>query len=423
MGHSVGYDRRDRLIGGWGAAMSFTLLAGRFVIRYADLPRQGPEPDGDTVKFVPDTPALVETLPRPSGHAPKINARGISVRLEAIDALETHFEETHQELAGANAARDVLLAELGFTNVVFFADLPNKVQSADQDSVLGHVLSNGIDANGRMIGVVYAGNPSLGLDGSNVFLDEPLLDLSVNAKLLAAGNAYPAFYATLPATLRTHLAAVSRTARDSQPPRELWARSTADPNGAATISDLDALEQLVIWPKLFRRIVPYFAAGFPNFDGFDGWLRADPVDRDDELFLLDRLERGNLHDIVHAAGDTIQLTIWPEDFIISPDPIAPTPGPRPVRPPAGARVLLIAALPDPAGADGGGETVTLLNTTAAAVNLAGWQLADAVGGRQALSGELTAGATVRITLQPAVQLGNRGDTISLPTTKAAPSTR
>ncbi len=223
----------------------------------------------------------------------------------------------------------MLLAELGFTNVVFFADLLNKVQSADQDSLPGHVLSNGIDANGRMIGVVYAGNPSLP-DGSDVFLDEPLLDLSVNAKLLAAGHAYPAFYATLPATLRTHLAGVSRTARDNQPPRELWARSTADPNGAATITDLDAVEQLVIWPKLFRRLVPYFAAGFANFDGFDGWLRADPVDRDDELFLLDRLERGNLHDIVHAAGDTIQMTVWPEDFIISPDPVAPTPGPRPI---------------------------------------------------------------------------------------------
>src|SRR5215207_4719915 len=51
-----------RLGGGWGA-MSYTLLRGSFVIRYPDLPRQGPEPDGDTVKFRPDTPALVEALP------------------------------------------------------------------------------------------------------------------------------------------------------------------------------------------------------------------------------------------------------------------------------------------------------------------------------------------------------------------------
>jgi len=42
----------------------------------------------------------------------------------------------------------------------------------------------------------------------------------------------------------------------------------------------------VIWPKLFRRIVPYLAAGFTDFDGFATWLRADPVNRDDALLLL-----------------------------------------------------------------------------------------------------------------------------------------
>jgi len=99
--------------------MPYTLLRGQFVIRYPDLPRQGPEPDGDTVKFKPDMPGLVEALPRRSGRPAAINARGVSVRLEAIDALETHFEETHQELAGANAARDALLDYLGFTNVEY----------------------------------------------------------------------------------------------------------------------------------------------------------------------------------------------------------------------------------------------------------------------------------------------------------------
>ena len=110
--------------------MPYMVLRGQFVIRYPDLPRQGPEPDGDTVKFRPDSPGLVDALPRRSGRPADINARGISVRLEAIDALETHFAESHQELAGANAARDELLRLLGFTNIQFFADLPNKVQSA-----------------------------------------------------------------------------------------------------------------------------------------------------------------------------------------------------------------------------------------------------------------------------------------------------
>ena len=95
--------------------MTYTLLTGAFVIRYPDLPRGGPEPDGDTIKFAPDSPALVEGLRRVSGHAPDLGPRGISVRLEAIDALETHFAETHQELGAADAARDDLLRRLGFT--------------------------------------------------------------------------------------------------------------------------------------------------------------------------------------------------------------------------------------------------------------------------------------------------------------------
>jgi endonuclease YncB( thermonuclease family) len=391
--------------------MSYTLLRGQFVIRYPDLPRQGPEPDGDTVKFLPDTPALVEALPRRSGRPPDINARGISVRLEAIDALETHFEETHQELAGADTARDELLRLLGFTNVVFFADLPNKVQAADQDALRGHVLANGIDANGRLIAFVYTGDHD-GPDGSSVFVHEALVDQSLNAVLLAAGHAYPAFYGTLPATLRTHLAELSRAARAAQPPAGLWPRSTADPGGATTVAALAALEQLVIWPKLFRRLVPYLAAGFTDFDGFDAWLRADPVHRDDALFLLDRLEPGNMHDVVRGAGQQIQLTVWPEEFIIEPDP-APSgadTGPRLV---AAGDVLIVAALPDPVGVDPGNELVTLLNTTASPIDLTGWGVVDAAGGRKDLAGTMAGGAVVQVAADGALQLGNRGDALVL----------
>ena len=391
--------------------MPYTLLRGEFVIRYPDLPRGGPEPDGDTIKFAPASPALVESLPRISGRAPDINSRGISVRLEAIDTLETHFNETHQELRGANAARDALLEQLGFTGVTFWADLPNKVEAADQDRMRGHVLSNGIDANGRMIGFVYPGDPT-GLDGSSVFVDEPLVDRSVNAHLLAAGQAYPAFYGTLPVSLRTHLAGTSRAARAAQLPTGVWPRSTADPDGPAIVADLDGLEQLVVWPKLFRRIVPYLAGGAADFDGFDAWLRADPVHRDDKLFLLNLQEDGNTHDVVRGAGNEIQLTVWPEDFIISPDP-APPGAPTGRRPFAAGDVLIVAALPDPTGADLGRETVTILNTTDSAVDLAGWTLVDAANSRHNLAGNLAGGAVLQVQLDGRLRLGNRGDALLL----------
>ncbi|GAA3674608.1 hypothetical protein GCM10022224_043590 [Nonomuraea antimicrobica] len=389
--------------------MSYTLLRGSFVIRYPDLPRQGPEPDGDTVKFLPDTPALVEALPRRSGRPPDLNGRGISVRLEAVDALETHFAETHQEQEGAYAARDELLRLLGFTNVRFWPDLPNKVESADLDTVRGHVLTNGIDGNGRLIAFVHAGDHP-GADGTTVFVDGPLVDRSANGQLLAGGLVYPAFYATLPAELRTHLAEVSRAARSKAV--GIWPRSIADPDEAAVVPGLDGLERLVTWPKLFRRIVPYLAAGFTDFDGFDAWLRADPVNRDDELFLIPRLERGNLHDVVRASGQQIQLTMWPEDFVISPDPAPPG---APVRPPlvATGDLLIVAALPDPAGADRGHETVTLLNLTSRAIDLPGWALADKSGARKPLTGTIDGGAALRVALDGALQLGNQGDTIIL----------
>ena len=389
--------------------MSYMLLRGSFVIRYDDLPRQGPQPDGDTVKFRPDNRALVEALPRPSGQGPDINSRGISVRLEAIDALETHFEETHQETAGGRLARDELLRRLGFTNVVFFPDAPNTVQSADQDEVRGHVLANGIDANGRMIGFVFSGDHP-DPDGTAVFLDEALLDQSLNAALLAEGLVYPAFYTTLPTSLRNHLAASSTAARTAG--LGLWPRATADPDRAATVPDLTAAEELVIWPKLFRRMVPYLAAGFPDFDGFDAWLRADPVNRDDAVLLLDEpLEPANLHDVIAASGHTIRLTRRPEQFVILPDPAA-GPGPA-VPPPATGAVVVVAALPDPVGPDQGAETVTLLNTAATAIDLTGWTLVDAAGGRQALDGSIGAGETKLIRLGTTLPLGNGGDALTL----------
>ena len=76
-------------------------------------------------------------------------------------------------------------------------------------------------------------------------------------------------------------------------------------------------------------------------------------------------------------------------------------------------VVIVAALPDPAGTDRGNETVTLVNTTPAAVDLAGWALADAAGGRHDLTGSLPGGSVTQVTTRGALALGNRGDTIVL----------
>src|SRR5438874_11805543 len=85
----------------------YTLIKGRYWIRYPDKPRQGHQPDGDTVTFHADDVALVRSLRWLSGRGPNVNTRGnIPVRYEGIDALETHFQGAHQQIHFANAARD-----------------------------------------------------------------------------------------------------------------------------------------------------------------------------------------------------------------------------------------------------------------------------------------------------------------------------
>ncbi|MGD9851191.1 MAG: hypothetical protein AB7T38_07980 [Nitrospirales bacterium] len=102
---------------------SYTLIKGTFHIHYPDSPRNGPQPDGDTIKFLPNTRQLIENLPR-NGRPPKFTQTGITtLRFEGIDTLETHFSTNgtlaHQHIALALAARDTLLAQMGFGEVQF----------------------------------------------------------------------------------------------------------------------------------------------------------------------------------------------------------------------------------------------------------------------------------------------------------------
>ena len=396
--------------------MPYTLIKGTFHIHYPARPLNGPEPDGDTFKFQPFNRALITNLPRPNQSA-SFNLNGItSIRFEAIDALETHFdvqgEQFHQKLDLALAERDALLAQTGFGVVRYFVQSPFKVESVENHPVAGYILSNGLDTYGRTIAFVFSGDHPA-MDGAQLFVTPQMLDTSLNAFMLRTGNAYGAFYLTMPAELREHLRAIVRTARDAN--AGLWAQATATTDRAARITGLDMLQQLVIWPKLFRRLAPYFVQGHTNFDGLDAWLRADPVNRDDRL-LLPTLELGNMHDLIVEDGDQIRLAYATEDVVIVPDDYVLPTGPvvpPPAEPVGTGDVRIVAALINPhESPERGCETVTLLNTTAAAIDLGGWALAD-TSGRVRLAGPLEAGDARRIVLSGAVRLSNVRDTITL----------
>jgi hypothetical protein len=117
--------------------MPFRLIKGTFHVRNYS-------PDGDSIRFRPDNPDLVRTLN--GGDKVRFNARGhVQLRIEAIDALETHYNPQsgggtlHQPLGLANQALDHLLAFVGITDVEW--DSTHRTVLDARDNVPGYILS------------------------------------------------------------------------------------------------------------------------------------------------------------------------------------------------------------------------------------------------------------------------------------------
>lgn len=299
--------------------MSYRLVRGTFALWYLNKRHVGSQPDGDSLWFRPDQPRLLQGI---AGRSAKLNAGGFAqLRFEGIDALELHFVGEHQHAAAAIAARDFLLKTGGFRQVVYApgSDLSLTVRSSTPTEVRGHILVQTIDPYRRPVAFVYAGNPRE-RDGSDVFLDVARLNSSLNARLMAQGHVYPAYYAAranlggLPVDLRERLTALASQAWTND--RGLWPVDVSRDN--PRVRGLEDLRRLAIWPKLFRRLVNYFGDGTRKLSGFETWLRDKPEDRDDELWIIPTGELANLHDIIAVRGDRIDMLYWPEELVIVP---------------------------------------------------------------------------------------------------------
>lgn len=355
----------------------------------------------------------------------------INLRFQGIDALETHFEDVHQHLPWAQAARDFVLKSVGYTDVTFFQDMPHRIQSLRNHPQRGYILAAALDANGRVVAFVYPGDADF-IDGAAVWLDDTVINTSLNAQLLDKGLAYPAFYTGIPTIVKQHLAALTATARTAG--RGLWPLDALSTDRRAEIRSIDDLTRMVMWPKLFRRLVHYFGAGYRDLTQFDAWLRMDS-NRDDTLILPDR-ELGNLHDVIALDSPyELHLNYAEEDLIIVPrgmgqglgSQTTPFHRPRPSsrwhqgeQQPANESmtdgdVRIIALMVNPKGMDPGKERVTLMNVSAHGVRLENWALVDRAGGQQPLSGFINAGDVRQLILgaDSQVQLSNKGDTVTL----------
>jgi hypothetical protein len=290
--------------------MPYKLIKGEFFLFYeSKLNRHvGSQPDGDSVWFKPNQPKLLKNI---DGRSAKSNGGGfIQLRFEAIDALETHFQAKHQNMVNALKARDYNLQKLSFRKVDYSGDNMLTVKNATPHPTEGYILTRSIDPYGRPVSFVFKGKVSKP-DGADVTVEVPLLNKSINAILAKNGNAYPSFYTGLPTDLRNRIKKLADDAKR----KKMWKEDKT--LKGAKVRNLDDLQKVVMFPKLFRRLVSFFKSGKKDIKKFEKWLREDE-DRDDKLWIISKAEFANMHDVIDVTGKTIKMLFAPDDLIIVP---------------------------------------------------------------------------------------------------------
>lgn len=289
--------------------MTYKLIKGSYRIT-------GASPDGDSVRFYPaDKQAFTK-----AGLSVRLNSQGgAQLRLDGIDALETHYrpqgrgnDTWHQPAGPGNAAADALLKHLGFTE--FQRDEKGIVKSSKPDETQGHILTRFADKYGRAVAFAFPGQrPGRSTDGGDIHLDPKGLEASANYTLLAAGLVFPTFYSKLFPDLRQHMADATVAARDAK--HGLWANDGTR-EGVRARSRKQLQDEAVLFPKLFRRLADYLEldeSGGVSLAGFARYLDT----RDDRLFTVPDGHATELETLVEVRRQTIRLTIEPERIVFN----------------------------------------------------------------------------------------------------------
>jgi hypothetical protein len=274
--------------------MTFTLIKGTFHVK-------GYCPDGDSIRFKALDPTIWREL---YGPPVGLNARShAQLRMEAIDALETHFCGFHQPLKLARKATNFLLSSLGIDDVVWNGSKSEILYA--EDGTEGYILSRTTEKNRRPVAFVFGG----GIDetnGSEVSLNSDLLKKSLNYRLMAKGLVYPMYYNGLFCELRAEFTRAVSEAKSEG--KGLWPQDKTNAGFSANLENLT--EQSIILPKLFRRIVEHASASEDAGD-FKKFLASSC----EPLVKTPQVHFTRLDAVVETDGDLVRLTEAPEDLI------------------------------------------------------------------------------------------------------------
>ncbi len=275
----------------------FKIIKGTFHI-------VGYQPDGDSIRFQADRPeAWAEAgfaALKPTKKNPKIQ-----LRLEAIDALETHYEGYHQPRSFAIGALEKLLALLEIEVLAY--SINYSITTKAHDGKPGFIAFSEIDGFDRPIAFAFPATAPL-IDGGEMTAEDLPVERSVNFQVCAEGLVYPTFYTTTPPVFVQKFGDAAREARLQR--RGIW---VIDRTADFTVWDPRSLyEDFLILPKLFRRLVSFFE-NYSDFSELPKYMKANG----DKILLADGSQT-TFDKIVKVEGRRLKMTMLPEDIFFFP---------------------------------------------------------------------------------------------------------
>jgi endonuclease YncB( thermonuclease family) len=266
----------------------------------------GFQPDGDSIQFKPDNPALLDKLDQVKAPHTLTRIGSLNLRFEGIDAPELHYQGARQPAPFAEDARDFLTGAIGM-NPVTYGPSGITVKPPANDGQRGYILARSLEVHGRPVSFVFLGNPPEP-DGATVFLDIPRLKQSFNYQLVAEGHAYPLFDDTLFHDLRGALTTAANRARTAN--KGVWQRDVNKAFPIGSREDAEAAE--ILYPKVFRRLADFFRENDDLAD-LPAWM--EQKSENDELWTLPEWNRTHFDNVLDIQGATIKLKKSPAEMV------------------------------------------------------------------------------------------------------------
>jgi hypothetical protein len=268
----------------------------------------GKGPDGDSVRFVPRDEHKLDHIRRAHLLRPASDGSH-QLRLEGIDAPETHFGKYAQPMG--DAARDHFLKGiLQFKSLTFHNET---VTEATPPTLPAAILTQAADVHGRPISYLLLGdhahNP-FGHAASGEVTPE-LAKLTANCRMVADGLSYVMMYTSMPRAHQELFSAAAKKSRHANKKGTIWPLDRSLRFHLNSREDVEAGYQNadLIFPKLFRRAMDYFDA--VEKKGFEGdlidWLKANSSE--DDQVLLGGRHPVPMSTLIHRENDRFRFDV------------------------------------------------------------------------------------------------------------------